>query len=141
MKKGLLLLIAIFAIATTGLNAQIQYKGSKTTDKTSKEDYSFDKKTHNFKTVGQDKEVVAEFKVTNNHKSKDLILINVHPTCGCTVSEYPKEPIAPGKSATIKATFTGVVEGNFKKGIVIATNFSRKTDVLFLTGIVEVKKK
>jgi hypothetical protein len=32
-----------------------------------------------------------------------LILAEVKGSCTCTVAEYPKDPIAPGESATIKA--------------------------------------
>lgn len=138
MKNKIILLVCVFALASTALHAQlIDNQAKKKAISSSKADYAFNKKTHNFGKVSKDKEVTAKFTITNNHPSKDLELINVHPTCGCTVSEYTKEPIPPGKTGTIKATFTGLVKGSFKKGIVITTSFSRKTDVLFLTGVVE----
>ncbi len=40
-----------------------------------------------------------------NGGDQPLILSNVLTTCGCTASEWPREPIAPGESASLKVTF------------------------------------
>lgn len=136
--KNIIILILNVGLFSIQSYAQLPQKINKTNDK----NFTFDKKTHHFGTVVMDKEVTTEFIITNTSKTKDLELINVHPTCGCTVSEYTKTPIPPGKTGTIKATFTGLTTGNFKKGIVISTNFSKKTDVLFLTGkVIRPEKK
>lgn len=44
------------------------------------------------------------FKFTNTG-DKDLLIKNVITTCSCTLTNYSKEPIAPGKSSEIKVTF------------------------------------
>ena len=44
------------------------------------------------------------FEVTNTGKNP-LIISAVQPTCGCTVPEYTKEPILPGKKGEITLTF------------------------------------
>lgn len=44
------------------------------------------------------------FEVTNTGKNP-LIISAVQPTCGCTVPEYTKEPILPGKKGKITLTF------------------------------------
>ena len=53
-------------------------------------------------TEGQKVEVAFHFKNTGD---KPLVIENVHPGCGCTVAETPKEPIAPGKEGVIKGAF------------------------------------
>ena len=40
-----------------------------------------------------------------NTGDKPLYLYNVHPSCGCTLADYTKEPIAPGKEGKIDAQF------------------------------------
>ncbi len=40
-----------------------------------------------------------------NTGTKPLLISGVEPSCGCTVPEWPKEPVMPGKKGTIKAVF------------------------------------
>lgn len=58
---------------------------------------------------GQKVEVLYRFKNTGN---KPLVIEGVHPSCGCTVADPPKEPIAPGQQGEIK----GVFDSNGKSG-------------------------
>src|SRR6476660_281482 len=51
---------------------------------------------------GQKLEVAFRFRNTGN---KPLVIQRVQPSCGCTVAEQPKEPIAPGAEGQIKASF------------------------------------
>jgi hypothetical protein len=60
-------------------------------------------------TEGQKLEVVFRFKNTG---SKPLVIESVHPSCGCTVADPPKEPIAPGAEGAIKGSF----DSNGKSG-------------------------
>ena len=71
-------------------------------------------------TEGQKVEVAFHFKNTGN---KPLVVEKVQPSCGCTVAETPKEPIAPGKEGVIKGAFdsNGRV-GMQHKSIYVETN-------------------
>jgi len=40
-----------------------------------------------------------------NSGNKPLIIESVEPTCGCTIADYPKEPIAPGVEGEITGSF------------------------------------
>ncbi len=40
-----------------------------------------------------------------NTGDKPLYLVYVRPSCGCTVADYTKEPIPPGKEGKIDAQF------------------------------------
>jgi len=53
-------------------------------------------------TKGQVVEVAFRFKNTGN---KPLIIYEARAGCGCTVTNPPKEPIAPGAEETIRAKF------------------------------------
>lgn len=64
--------------------------------------------------IKQDNPTTAVFEVTNI-SNEPLIIEQANPTCGCTIGDYTKEPIAPGKSGTIKATYNAKNIGVFEK--------------------------
>lgn len=75
------------------------------------------------------------FKFTNTGK-KNLVINYAHAQCGCTVAEYPKDPIAPGAKGEIKVTYNGFgkMPGVFKKSITIRSNSKNEVTRLFITG-------
>jgi hypothetical protein len=64
----------------------------------------FDKEEHDFGTLLQGEVVSYSFHFTNTG-NVPLIISDVTSSCGCTVGEYPREPIAPGGKGIIKATY------------------------------------
>ena len=76
-----------------------------------------------------------------NISTEDLVILNVLSGCHCTVAEWPKEPIPPGKSGFIKVVFDALKEGEFYKVISISTNFDPETQLaLGMTGRVLPKQ-
>lgn len=69
-------------------------------------------------TVKQGNPVTGTFTLTNI-SNEPLIIENVTPGCGCTKSDYTKEPILPGKTGTITATYNAASAGNFSKTVYI----------------------
>ncbi|RYD75986.1 MAG: DUF1573 domain-containing protein [Sphingobacteriales bacterium] len=63
----------------------------------------------------------VEFVFTNTGKTP-LIITDVKTSCGCTVAEYPKEPIAPGAKGAIKAMYSAGSMGKFSKFITVTAN-------------------
>jgi len=58
-----------------------------------------------------------------NSGSKPLVIEKVQPSCGCTVADYPKQPIAPGQEGVISAEFdTKGKDGMQKKNITVYAN-------------------
>ena len=51
--------------------------------------------------------------------TEPLIIEQANPTCGCTISDYTKEPIANGKAGTIKATYNAANVGAFEKHLTV----------------------
>lgn len=75
-----------------------------------------------FGTITQGEKVLHEFSFVNEGNA-DLIISNTYASCGCTVPESPKEPIAPGKSGVIKVTFDSSNKtGMVTKEITLLTN-------------------
>ena len=93
MKKTLLFSLATLALSTV-LFAQ------KKADDVAK----FKSETIDMGKIKQDVPTTAVFEITNIG-SEPLIIEQANPTCGCTIGDYTKEPIAPGKTGTIKATY------------------------------------
>ena len=63
-----------------------------------------DKIEHDFGDINEGDVVETEF-IVKNIGDADLVIANAEGSCGCTVPEPPKEPIAPGQSAPIKVSF------------------------------------
>lgn len=75
-----------------------------------------------------------EFKFTNNGKAP-LLISNAAGSCGCTVPDYPHEPIEPGKSATVNVKFNSTGKtGMQHKSVNIFTNSNKGTHVLNISA-------
>ena len=88
---------------------------------------------HDFGRIGQGKPVTAEFTFTNKG-GLPLVISQAKGSCGCTGVEYPKEPIMPGQSGTIKATFNAAVTGAFNKSVTVESNAENSTQLLYVKG-------
>jgi len=74
--------------------------------------------------------VLTTFTFTNTGDA-DLIISNASGSCGCTVPEYPKEPIKPGKTGKLKVSFDSTGKpGMQQKSVTITCNTQQGTDVL-----------
>jgi hypothetical protein len=83
---------------------------------------TLDKKEHDFGTIKQGDQVECAFKVTNSG-SQPLILEEAHGSCGCTVPDYPKDPIPAGESRDIKVKFNSTgKKGKQSKTVTITAN-------------------
>lgn len=85
--------------------------------------------------VGSDGVREFEFKNTGT----DFLIINrTVGSCGCTVPTYPKEPIAPGKTAKISVKYDTKRVGTFSKQIKVYSNATNANPVkLKVKGIVK----
>jgi hypothetical protein len=94
------------------------------------EKVSIDKTEHNFGTIKQeDGSVSAVFTLTNNTQAP-VILSEVRPSCGCTTPSWTKEPIEPGKTGVVTATYKPSSAGPFEKSVKISVSLGGdKTDV------------
>jgi hypothetical protein len=82
----------------------------------------FDDTVHEFGTVFENKDVEHSFRFENKGEA-NLLIEKVKTTCGCTVADYTKEPIAPGESGTVDVVFkTRRRKGVQKKTIFVYTN-------------------
>ncbi|MCB9224007.1 MAG: DUF1573 domain-containing protein [Crocinitomicaceae bacterium] len=93
---------------------------------------------YDFGTVKEGEQVRHTYKFKNTG-DKNLILINVKGSCGCTVPEdWPKDPIAPGETGEIKVVFDSQGRvGNVKKNVRVEANTNPSLTLLTLSGVVK----
>jgi hypothetical protein len=97
---------------------------------------TFEKLVHDYGTVTKGADGNCEFKFTNTGK-EPLILSNVQTSCGCTVPSWPKDPILPGKTASIKVNYTKMnIVSTISKQITVYSNATNGTIVLSIKGTV-----
>lgn len=96
---------------------------------------TFDKTTHDYGTVTKGGDGTCEFKFKNTGV-EPLILSNVTSSCGCTVPEWPREPILKGKSASIKVKYDTNRIGLINKTVTVMSNSKGSAVQLKITGTV-----
>ena len=97
----------------------------------------FKEETHDFGSVKQDTENAFAFEFTNTGV-EPLVIENAKGSCGCTVPNYPKEPIMPGESATIDVVYKpGKQQGPQQKTVTITANTEPKNTVVKIKADVQ----
>lgn len=131
--------VLIIAISLLGaFTLQAQKGGKKEVDGGPK--ISFDKKVHDYGTIPKGGDGTCHFKVTNSG-SEPLVINNCQGSCGCTVPNCPKEPIAPGESAKIKVEYDTKRVGTINKTVTVRSNAANKpNETLRIKGKVKPKK-
>lgn len=66
-----------------------------------------------------------------------LVLKNVKPSCGCTIPEWPRDPVKKGEKGTIKVSYNTRITGSFSKSVSVYSNASEAPIVLVIKGKVE----
>lgn len=100
--------------------------------------FEFENELHDFGSITQGEKVSYSFKFKNTGK-KNLIISSANGSCGCTVPQYPKNPIAPGESASIDVVFNSEgKEGKQDKSVTLMANTNPASKVLKISGNVIV---
>ncbi len=95
--------------------------------------FKWSETTHDFGQIAQGKPVTAEFKFTNTGKVA-LVLSSVTASCGCTTPDWTKDPIGPGKTGFIKATYNAAGMGAFNKSVTVNANVEGGSTYLTIKG-------
>lgn len=94
------------------------------------------KEAHDFGEIKLKVPVSVEFTFTNTGDAP-LIIKEVITSCGCTASDYAKEPIMPGKTSTIKVSYNAANPGAFNKTITVKSNDVTESKTLTIKGVVK----
>jgi hypothetical protein len=98
----------------------------------------WNKLEYDFGTIPQNVPAIANFEFENTGKTP-VVLSNVSGSCGCTVPEWPKEPIMPGKKSKISATYNAANVGAFTKTVTVTITNGSAPVVLTIKGTVAEK--
>lgn len=103
---------------------------------------SFEKTTHDYGKL-KEEAGIAKYKFSfTNTGSQPLIIQNVQPSCGCTSSDWTKNPIPPGSKGYVTAEYNPKNRpGKFSKSIRVTTNATPSTTILRIIGVVEEREK
>ena len=145
MRKLLIIAFATAALAACSQNkaATMGEKAEKAAPTVLKEDapkVKFDKEIYDFGVIKSGEKVHFDFKFTNTGKTP-LIITNATATCGCTIPEYPTQPVKPGESGIIKVVFDSTNKmGMQDKQITLTSNANPEPEKLHMVGEVKENK-
>ncbi len=95
---------------------------------------SFTETEFNFGKVKAGEKVEHEYTFKNTGK-EPLVISNAKGSCGCTVPEWPKEPIAPGGTGKIRVNFDSKGKsGPQTKQVTITANTDPVQSIIYIKG-------
>ncbi|MCR5065062.1 MAG: DUF1573 domain-containing protein [Bacteroidales bacterium] len=96
----------------------------------------FETDMHDFGQLMAGEVISYSFKFTNTGNA-DLVISGCDASCGCTVADYPRERIAPGKNGYITVSFKSQgMSGHQMKEIIVASNAQPARTRLTITATV-----
>ena len=138
MKKSVLLvaILSVFAFSSCKDNAadKVNEENVATAEARDAESgkfpvITFEESQFDFGTIDQGTNVEHVFKFKNTGEAP-LLIVNAKSSCGCTVPEYTKEPVAPGDSGELLVKFNGSGQNQVSKTVTLTTNTKAGTETL-----------
>jgi len=101
----------------------------------------FESTEWDFGEIDQGDAVDYAFKFINSG-TDPLIITNAKGSCGCTVPEWPREPVAPGATGVINVKYNSKgKKGKQNKRVTLTTNMVPSQQVLIVKGQVNIKEE
>jgi|SRR6478609_10631128 len=132
--KKVLFLMAVIAVSFAGYSQTAPAAAPKADPSLAA--FAWVSTSHDFGKIKLGVPVTHEFKFTNTSKVP-LIITNVQASCGCTTPSWTKDPVMPGGSGFIKATFNAASPGVFGKTVTVTANVDPGFVQLSIKGEVE----
>jgi len=95
--------------------------------------FNWSETSFDFGKIKQNIPATHEFTFVNKGNAP-LVISSVQASCGCTVAEYSKEPVAPGQRGFVKATYNAAKAGVFTKTVTINSNTDQSVITLTIKG-------
>lgn len=137
MYKNLLFIMLLFAISSIGHSQDIEsfFKEEKVDGPTTS--IEFEVTEFHFGTITAGELVQNVFYFTNTG-TEPLVITNAKGTCGCTVPQFPNEPIMPGERASLTVRFNSKNKKGFQsKRVTITANTEPIKTYITIRGKVE----
>lgn len=147
MKKVVLIvgLVSMVAFTSCKENASSKIKSDNVAEAAVRDEaskavpvMSFEKAEHDFGTIEQGTPQETAFKFTNTGNAP-LIITDAKSSCGCTVPNPPKDPIAPGESGELMVKFNGSGQNQVTKTITVTANTEKGSEILRIKAFVNPK--
>ena len=149
MKRITTLFSLVFAMALVGVSGKDKASNKIVADNvenaTSRDEaqklvpvMTFEKSEHDFGTIEQGTPQETIFKFTNTGNAP-LIITDAKSSCGCTVPDPPKEPIAPGETGELLVKFNGSGQNQVTKTITVTANTAKGSEILRIKAFVNPK--
>jgi len=142
-----ILFFCLLFFAAHSLQAQVQtqkvsesdVKAVATTKAEKYAEITFDTLSYNFGTFSKNEPIRTCSFAFKNTGTAPLVIEQVFASCGCTVPEWPKQPIKPGETAAIDVRYDGTDKptGQFQKTITVRANVEGKLVRLTIEGVME----
>jgi hypothetical protein len=130
MKNSLLTTLAILAlvIVSTACDRSPEEKA-----KVSGQEIWFEELMHDYGQIEEDSDGSWSF-AFKNLGEKAIVINRVRSTCGCTVPDWPREPIEPGASGEITVKYNTATTGTFLKSVVVYSSAANSPVKLQIKG-------
>ncbi len=93
----------------------------------------FDEYVHDYGQIGQNSD--GSWTFTFKNVGENAIVINrVRSTCGCTVPDWPHEPIEPGSAGEITVKYNTATSGTFLKSLFVYSTAANSPVKLQIKG-------
>jgi hypothetical protein len=136
MKKAILTLAVLLFVSAAAFAQNTQTSGK--TAAAPMAAFQWSQTEYDFKNIPQNVPATATFKFKNTGKVP-LVISTAQGSCGCTVPNWPRDPIAPGETGEIKAVFNAANPGAFNKVVTVYANVEGGSSSVTIKGTVDVK--
>lgn len=98
----------------------------------------WEKIENDFGNIPQGIPATAKFKFKNTGTTP-VTLKDVKASCGCTAPNWPKEPVMPGETSVIEATYNAASPNQFQKNVTVTVEGIAEPIILTIKGNVNPK--
>ena len=99
----------------------------------------FKTESHDFGKIEEGVQAAYTFEFTNTGTAP-VVISNAQASCGCTTPDWTKEPVMPGKTGKVMASFNSQGRpGSFSKTVTVISNSETPQIVLSIKGEVNQK--
>lgn len=148
MKKSIFILVAVALVTFTSCKENAADKVSeenvaaaaeRDAESTKFPVMVFEESEFDFGTIDQGSPQEHVFTFTNTGDA-DLIIVDAKSSCGCTVPEYTKDPVAPGATGELLVKFNGSGKNQVSKTVTITANTKAGKETLKIKAFVKPKE-
>ncbi len=147
MKKSILLLavVSVFAFTSCKDNAADKVNEENVAEASERDatdgkfaKMEFMESEFDFGTIDQGTNVEHVFKFKNTGEG-DLVIVNATSSCGCTVPEWTKTPVAPGGMGELLVKYNGSGTNQVSKTVTVVANTESGKETLTIKAFVTPK--